>query len=306
MNKRNNLVLFVIFIFLGIVASQPLWGKIVSLPNQNSTLPSDLLGSIDDTTKINIKAPKSDQIVLTKGDSGWQVDQFKASQNKIDALLTDLRNFRLDSLVSTNPENEEKFSVASESGFLVTLTQPKGDTTIIVGGPGSRSSTYFLKPQNTDNVYLADGDLNNLIHQSVNDWRDKTLVDISSDQLDHVVIKYQGQTVTVNKNGEGKWQAIKGKQTTLLGDVVVDRLTKAINPLTGVNIAPADQETDYNRGAKNTITFTTSGENASDHTVTIVKTSSGWLGQGPKSDVIVNLTDDNVKSIMTDLVALFK
>lgn len=304
MNKRTNLILFVVFIILIVVAAQPLWGKLIELPNQNQNLPQNLLGSIDTLTKLEFQSGPGAPVVLTKTDTGWMVSDFKASQTKVDELLTEFRNFQLDSLVSTNPDNETQFGVASSSGTLAVLTTPEGQKTFFVGAQGPRSSTYFIKPKESNTVYLANGDLTKLVNQSANDWRDKTLVDISPEQIKEITVKYQGKVITVSKNTDGKWQANWGKQTKLLGDVTADRLTQTINPLTGNMIATPDQITDVkNARDKGSVTFViTDGRTK---IVSVVKTGNGWFAQGPDNDMIVSLPDDKVKSFMTDLVALF-
>src|SRR5690606_38003872 len=114
------------------------------------------------------------------------------------------------SLVSSNPENEATYNVSTDSATLVTLSTGSNQKQLLIGGAGVRNATYFMRPADEPNVYLVEGELRQLVMQSVNDWRDKTLVDINKDALTQLEINHQGRTVGLTKNEDGKWEAVSG------------------------------------------------------------------------------------------------
>ena len=239
MNQKTNLILAVVFVVLGAAATHPIWGKRVKLPfGQSEEFGISL--DVDGAESIEISRMSGEVLALTKSGGDWLVDgEFKASKPQVDALLRELGSLDVTRVASTNPDNFTEFSIASESGLLVKV-QPGGDE-VNIGNPGLRAGTYYLKPANEEVVYLVNGQLRSMVIGSQEDWRDKEVVDLETEKIGLISVNSPSETIVYTKNDDESWSGENLGRTTILGEIMAERLSQSFSPLTAVGFASEEE-----------------------------------------------------------------
>ncbi|MBI5476091.1 MAG: DUF4340 domain-containing protein [Ignavibacteriales bacterium] len=140
--------------------------------------------------KIEIIQPKIN-VVLENIGGKWEVTsplRAQADPVAVAQLLNGFSQFKVGSLISSNPDKQKLFQVDS-SGTRLTLTDRNGKvTSLIIGKMGpSFSELYFRLPESKD-VYLGEGVDTWNVNKSVRDWRDKSILKILSETISDITI----------------------------------------------------------------------------------------------------------------------
>lgn len=160
--------------------------------------------------KIEIKNIKGD-LVLSKASGEWKIEspyQYRTVSANVEAIVSGLKNLKIESLVSTNPEKKDTYGFTDDNKSEVSVYESgvlKGK--FIVGGaaPGGGTSSYIKKPD-SENVYLADGiDKNNYFKTDINDWKDKSIISIPQQAVNSIEFSSGGENFTVAKDANGKF-----------------------------------------------------------------------------------------------------
>jgi hypothetical protein len=249
MNKKTLLILSIIFIIALIIASYEWWGKyfafLNSLKNQEIDF-SEFTDEISESVSI-AKTGQQLKTLIKKENKKWYINDFEASQKEINDFFQILKNIKTQMLVSKNAQNYENFGVGDNGYTLTFKTINKKETSFIIGSYGPLLNSFYLRKKDSSNVYLAQGLLLNKISQDINQWRDKTLVNIPKDIISKIEMKTNDSLLTITKNQEGKWQAQEKNKNATLEETTVDRILNSFNPLEADNFLTKDQELEYKK-----------------------------------------------------------
>ena len=304
MNPQTNKILAAIFVILLIIATQPTWFQRFGLAERfGGQSQITLLTNIDQLDQITIIQSEVNQYTLNQIDEAWSIDGKAVGEQEINQLLSSLKNLEIDSTVSKNPEKYMDFGVSTESAVLVTFQAPNYSQTIIVGDPGNRPNTFFARIQDEETTYLVNGDLRNLVLQSVDQWRDKIIVDFPQEDINIIEIITDTQPITLTKVESGTWQASRGQQSTILGENTINNLLTQISPLKGTGFANEENQQAYTRNSKDILRLSTSSGETVE--INFVNTQDLWLVKDSISEEIYTISATTASNILLNSSDIF-
>lgn len=207
---------------------------------------------IDTSTLDKIElTTSSGTTVLEKTNEGWELTsplQYPANQTNVQTLLTKLEDFKTDSTISTNPENQSTFEVDDATGTRVTLYSSNEQLAQFYVGKSTTDYNHtYVRQAGSDEIKTARGSLKTTFGRSTLDWRDKTIYSYDAESLTAITISARDQeSFTLSRNDQGIWQ-INGR-TEL--DLDTNKVQTLINSASAVNCIgfvdePTEVELDF-------------------------------------------------------------
>ncbi len=125
---------------------------------------------------------------------------------KLNNLLDGIKRFRLNGMVSSNPEKQNLFHV-DDNGTNVLFVNDDGSTvSLIVGKAAPTPGTGFVRMPLSDTVYIAQGMTPEIFNHELRAWRQRGVYEIAPDSLFAFSVAGAGGRVDVRKNEKG-WTA---------------------------------------------------------------------------------------------------
>lgn len=277
MNKKTLLILFGIFIALGVAASSPFWREKTGLM-QPAPSQAELDFSVftkDNTGKIVIAKQDEEKKVLERKDGVWMIDTFEATPKTVDIFFDSMKSLKAGTLVSKNKNNFSDFGVGEE-GYEVTFFADGKEASFVIGSSGSSFGSFYARKKDSTNVYLVDGKLLDTLSQTVSFWRDKTLLNVSSDEIGKIEIVSKITPLTIVKTQDGKWQAESGSKKALLEETLAKRLTGALGSLEGSDFLLKEQEAEFKKASGKTVLRLSDSSGKKLAEVQLLKKASDW------------------------------
>lgn len=184
MNTKTLLLLLLFFLALCGVAFIPMIQKKTPMAKIYSEILFQEFTK-DSTIRVNIKHNEND-LELTKQSEVWKIASYSASSNLVEAFFSALQESKAFNLVSKNEANVNEYDVASDSGTFLTLKNSQQEKVFIIGKEGPESGSFYAKVLGSNNVYLIKGPLKEALKVQVDDWRNKTVVNISSESIESI------------------------------------------------------------------------------------------------------------------------
>jgi hypothetical protein len=202
---RNTYVLLAILVVLVIVAY-----LVMQKPGERSSTgeSSQVFAAVDSLAvdRIEIKSPGSD-VVLQKKGVEWFLTVpvcYKADQSNVAMLIHDCKNLEVKNVVSDKPEKHSVFQVDS-TGTRVTLFEKGAEkSSFILGKAGSSYSEMYARRSTSNDVDLVSGGSSYVFSRSVKEWRDRTILSMSRDNIKEVRYQY-GDTTFVLALRDSSW-----------------------------------------------------------------------------------------------------
>jgi len=167
----------------------------------------DIQLALDIARIVKIEIERGREFIrLEKVQNRWRITipvNSIADDESMYRLLEGMARFRLMGLASSKAERYKEFGVGQE-GTKVTVTNDTGESlALIVGKEGPTPKQSFVRPANSNNVYLAKGLLPSLVNKSLPEWKQRTIFRTEPDIIR--LISIQGtDRVTVRNNGK-RW-----------------------------------------------------------------------------------------------------
>ncbi|MEP7146282.1 MAG: DUF4340 domain-containing protein [bacterium] len=182
-------------------------------------------GKVD---KIEIKN-KGENLLLSKASGDWRIEQpfqYRTVSSNVEALVSGLKNLKLESIVSTNPAKKDTYGFNDMDQAEVTVYESGVQKGKFLLGKTASGSASYIKKMDSDNIYLGEGiDRNIFIKPNVNDWKDKNIVSIPKQSINSVQVISEGETYTAIRDSSGKYfidQDSAGKNF----DIILNTLQK--------------------------------------------------------------------------------
>src|SRR6056297_2002972 len=243
MNKQTywliGILALVVIIFIIIQSSQPKLEETAS----STFAEFDTLG----ITKIKLDAPGNEKdITLERTGKNWQLTapiQFSAADRSIEFTFKSLAEIpKNPDVISENPEKQHKFEVDS-LGTNVKIY--KGDELVadfIAGKTDQMRAHTYLRERNSNKVVSVPGNLSYIINQPLDQWRDKSIVNIPGEEFDAIEI-VKGDTYISLARQDTLWQVLKnGEAITPPEQNKIDRIVQSFSPLRARGFA---KDTEY-------------------------------------------------------------
>lgn len=157
------------------------------------------------------------KVTLVKSGVEWKMTQpveYTAYLQFVNTALSDLKKYKLESKVSDNPNNKEKFGFNDTNFLKVTVYQggnPVG--TIFVGNASNAPGQTFIKKPESNEIFLASDFLRmNFVKENIfNDWRDKQIISISKGNIKSLEFVSSSDNYKIEADSTGKF--FSGKDT---------------------------------------------------------------------------------------------
>ena len=196
----------------------------------------------EQVAKIEIIAT-GETTTLSKQDGGhWVVasmDNYPADSEGITELLSKVTEFKNTQRVSNNPEKQSEFEVDS-TGVEAKLMDANDKVLahLFVGKttPGFLSS--YVRPANSNDVYVAKGYLQSVFNKGTRTWKDRTIFNFNKGIVTQLNIVSPEETVELRLNAEGTWQMLK-PVTAAVKTTEVDTLLTTLSELDTDDFAEA-------------------------------------------------------------------
>ena len=167
----------------------------------------------EQVVKIEITAT-GETTTLSKQDEGdWVVasmDDYPADSEGVTELLTKVTEFKNTQRVSNNPEKQSEFEVDS-TGVEAKLmdVNDKVLAHLFVGKttPGFLSS--YVRPADSNDVYVAKGYLQSVFNKGTRTWKDRTIFSFNKGIVTQLNIVSPEEVIDLRLNAEGAWEMIK-------------------------------------------------------------------------------------------------
>ena len=245
MKTKQLLILGCVFVILAIVVlvlENP-FGKSTYEKKVETATPLFPDFDKEQVAKIEIIATDG-TATLSKQDGNWVVasmDNYPADSESISELLTKVGEFKNTQRVSNNPEKQAEFEVDS-SGVEAKLMDANDKLLahLFVGKttPGFLSS--YVRPADSNDVYVAQGYLQSVFNKGTRTWKDRTIFDFNKGHVTELNISSAAETVELRLDAAGTWQMLK-PVAAAANTTEVDNL---LTTLSGLNTDDFTESTD--------------------------------------------------------------
>lgn len=184
-----------------------------------------------DSAKVESIEIKGKKPAFLQKNGTWEIKLadgsfYKASKSKINNLISTLISLKVDNIITRNPEKRSKFEVDSTANRIIYKGENGYSKELIIGKASKDfARTYYREPGKNEiyvGHYLSEYKMNN----SVDDWRDKTILSLNEDPLD-IEVLIDSKTVKVSKDSTGFVSDSK--------EVKSDKLSKMVSKLKNLN-----------------------------------------------------------------------
>jgi hypothetical protein len=187
--KKNIIISIVVIVVLAgyLIINKLATKTIVKLPDIKSPI-----------TEMVLK--KGDGVILIKqeGDS-WKVNEFEGDKNVIANMTNKIKDLKVIDLISDKP-HYERYEL--DSGHAIRV-QAKCNGQIVrdvyIGKKGSTYRHTYIRFEGDPKVYLAEDTLDSYFNKTVDDLRNKDIVQLDIAKIEQVKLWYKNATLTLNK-----------------------------------------------------------------------------------------------------------
>ena len=166
----------------------------------------------EQVVKIEITAT-GETTTLSKQNDNWVVasmDNYPADGEGVAELLSKVTEFKNTQRVSNNPEKQSEFEVDS-TGVEAKLMDASDKVLVhlFVGKttPGFLSS--YVRPADSNDVYVAQGYLQSVFNKGTRTWKDRTIFNFNKGIVTQLNIISPEETVELRLDADGAWQMLK-------------------------------------------------------------------------------------------------
>ena len=166
----------------------------------------------EQVVKIEITAT-GETTTLSKQNDNWVVasmDNYPADGEGVAELLSKVTEFKNTQRVSNNPEKQSEFEVDS-TGVEAKLMDASDKVLVhlFVGKttPGFLSS--YVRPADSNDVYVAQGYLQSVFNKDTRTWKDRTIFNFNKGIATQLNIISPEETVELRLDADGAWQMLK-------------------------------------------------------------------------------------------------
>ena len=231
---------------------------------------------------------RNGQMDLRRDDDDWTVNGFPADSGSISRFLAVLPDLVAGDLVATNPANHDRMGVSADSAVSVDFGVGGDFQSILVGKQGRGFGTTYVRLPGEDEVYLLEGDLRAQVVRRLDDWRDRSVVNIDSTTVHRIAIERDGDAYTMVR-GDSVWTFEEGGPVR--ATAVTGILSELSNLMASGFITDGDSIAALDQGGR-TVAYSGSGEVLAD--ITIGSGSADRWARTPTDDYVYRISSFRV------------
>lgn len=199
------------------------------------------LPAIDTAAVDTIAITKgADTALLARQTGGrWRVNGFAAARSNVDQLLRALRDSSNHSeLAAERRSSDAAMGVTADSGRRVrVVVKGAAGLDLIAGHNTNDYLGVYVRPAGDSAVYALRGSLPSAMDRPLDDWRDKTVADVSPDSVQRVEVTRGRTTYALVRTGKS-WHLATGAAAD---SGAVARLLAQYHPASAIGFAKAAQ-----------------------------------------------------------------
>jgi hypothetical protein len=252
----------------------------------------------------------ADQIVLIKDVHQWIVksgdESYQADMNIIESLMQNLDQAGVKSVASTSSDNWEEFQISDDLGTRISFEKTDHAANDIVIGkfdyiqannpnpkPYSRQPQgemlSYVRVDDEESVYAIDGMIALGLGKTINDYRDKRIINIQKESINKLEFKYTDKPGSQLERQNEKWMFPDG---TAADSALMAKYLNSISRMRGKEFASTKQiPTDENAS----LTITYDGSKMLDVKMYLPDTSSTYIYSSQNPTNIFNDSDRKLK-----------
>ncbi|MCQ2573484.1 MAG: DUF4340 domain-containing protein [Treponema sp.] len=195
--------------------------------------PVKIISLKEEIDEIKIERPEGNITFRKSGDEWYLNERYTANYNSVESLADSFSEVKLLGKV-TKTDNQDvlaKYDLNDERMYKVTVSHGGTELkTYKVGKSTSTNSQVYVMLDNSNDVYMAAGMLQNECSKSVNEFRSKVAFQIPKDDMTSITVTpVDGESWTVNRGGEGNLWTITGPGVTEESEVDADIISGWFN-----------------------------------------------------------------------------
>ncbi|MBM62818.1 MAG: hypothetical protein CL484_07715 [Acidobacteria bacterium] len=186
----------------------------------------------DDITSIAVTSETGDHTVIEKIDDRWQlIEPFNSNVDvtKVVSLSSSLASLEMQRVVA-EPEDSVDLATFGLTRPRITIqirTAPDFDRQLLIGERTPTGSDVYATVADSNRVFLMSGFLDTTFNQTTFDLRDKTILDITQDQVDSFEVTSPERTIQLRKD-ENQWSLVSpitARADLAVADSMIGRLS---------------------------------------------------------------------------------
>lgn len=184
---------------------------------------------------------------LQREGNGWTLiknaKSLPATQGSVQTVLRQLANIEASRVVSRKKEKWADYEVDSQKGMHIEVfEEDEKRAGLIIGrfnmNPQTRSGTSYIRSEDQDEVYSVDGFLSINLKQNADNFRDKTLVKVSNEEIAVLSFTYTDEKFSILRNEKG-WSS---REISALDSSKVKTYLSSLERMSGASFFDDDFE----------------------------------------------------------------
>jgi hypothetical protein len=214
MNFRGLIIAVVILAGLGGVLY---WSQHRKPPEETaaspaSTAPVILKVNAADATQIVLKQKQADPVTLQKADANkWQITTpkpYRADQETVASMLSTLSGFSADRVVEEKATDLKQYGLDPAAVELDITGKSQGTRQLLLGDDTPAGGDAYAALAGDPRVFTISSYNKTSLAKSLNDLRDKSLLNVDADKVSRVTLLRKGQDIEFGRTKDG-WQILK-------------------------------------------------------------------------------------------------
>jgi uncharacterized protein DUF4340 len=190
-------------------------------------------------TKVEIKKPGTDPVVLTKSGSGtWQITEpklYRADQTNVSSTISSLSSLNSERVVEDKAINLQQYGLAPSPVEVDVTEKDNKSQHLLLGDTTPTGNAVYAMLSGDPRVFTIASYLKTSVAKNLDDYRDKRLLPVNADQISRLDIMRKNQAIEFGRNKD-EWQILQPRplraDSPQVGDLV-SKLTEARMDLTG-------------------------------------------------------------------------
>jgi len=168
------------------------------------------------------------KITMSKIGADWKITEpvdYPIYKQFVVQALSSLKRYKIESKVSDNPANKDKFGFNDTVVAKVTVFQGGNQSgVILIGNTAPGAGQTFIKKADSDEIFLASEFARSYFVKEnfVNDWREKVIISIPKGRIRSVEINSPSESYKLELDSTGRFFAGKDSINTGVADGIVN------------------------------------------------------------------------------------
>jgi len=155
---------------------------------------------------LKLEVEKSD-------DDTWMLTaplQTRGDKTEIDKLINKMNSARIKEFINENPQDLAQYGLDEPDIKLTMLIgEDKASKGLLIGRKNEDKKGYYAKRVEQKNVFLLGEDFLDAIPETVDTWRDHSLVTVSASDIEKIEYTADDQKIVLARNEDRNWELLE-------------------------------------------------------------------------------------------------